>query len=130
MPNTILVVEDAALIAMDLVMALEEAGYVVVGVAATKAAALALAEEHSVDLATMDVELAQGSNGIETAIELRNRYHIPSIFVSGSLTEETIRRAAAADPIGYLNKPIAAEKVLQAVECYLSRKGSDGGCAK
>ncbi|WP_435171540.1 response regulator [Falsirhodobacter sp. 1013] len=122
MPNTILVVEDAALIAMDLVIALEDAGYVVVGVAATKAAAIALAEAHSIDLATMDVELAQGSNGIDTAIELRNRYDIPSIFVSGSLTDATIRRAAAADPIGFLDKPVLAEKVLHAVERYLSRR--------
>ncbi|WP_143412951.1 response regulator [Haematobacter missouriensis] len=51
MPSTILVVEDAALLAMDLVMALEDAGYAVVGVAATKQAALALAEAHPIDLA-------------------------------------------------------------------------------
>ncbi|WP_435170891.1 PAS domain-containing protein [Falsirhodobacter sp. 1013] len=119
MRNTILVVEDAALIAMDLVMALEEAGYVVVGVAATKAAALA--DAHSVYLATIDVELAQGANGIDTAIELRTRYDISSIFVGGSLTDETIRQAAAADPIGCLGQASRCGKVLHAVERYLSR---------
>ncbi|KFI25671.1 response regulator [Haematobacter massiliensis] len=119
MPSTILVVEDAALLAMDLVMALEDAGYAVVGVAATKQAALALAEAHPIDLATMDVELAHGSNGIDTAIELRERFSIPSLFVSGSLGKEIMEKAAPAEPVGFLNKPISSDDVLRAVERYL-----------
>lgn len=92
MPSTILVVEDAALLAMDLVMALEDAGYAVVGVAATKQAALALAEAHPIDLATMDVELAHGSNGIDTAIELRERFSIPSSLSAAVLVKRSWRK--------------------------------------
>lgn len=121
MPNTILVVEDSTLIALDLVSALEDAGYVVVGIAATTHSALALAEEHHIDLATMDIELTRGSNGIETAISLREKYQIPPLFVSGSLDEDVQRAAGIADPIGFIHKPVSADAVVAAVKAYLSR---------
>ena len=70
-------------------------------------------------LATMDVELAHGSNGIDTAIELRERFSIPSLFVSGSLGKEIMEKAAPAEPVGFLNKPISSDDVLRAVERYL-----------
>lgn len=75
MPLRIMIVEDEMLLALDLEDMLLDAGYEVVGQAVDMPQALAVAEQAqgAVDLAIMDVNLARGSNGVETAGELRQR---------------------------------------------------------
>lgn len=113
----IMIVEDEMLLAMDLEDMLLDAGYVIVGQAADMAQALAIAEkaEGGIDLAIMDVNLARGSNGVETAGELRRRWDIPSIFVSGNLDERTRALAMQWKPIGFVGKPYSEREVLAAI---------------
>jgi DNA-binding NarL/FixJ family response regulator len=70
MPHRIMIVEDEAILALDLSWLLVDAGYEVAGIARTMHATLRLAAEGSVDLATMDIRLAGGTNGVETALKL------------------------------------------------------------
>ncbi|QUS37294.1 response regulator [Falsirhodobacter algicola] len=117
MPRKILIVEDEALIGLDLACTLEDAGFETVGIARDQSAALKLAEAHDIDLATMDVHLAMDSDGVETALMLRERHAIPCIFVSASLDPATRARAAEAQPLAFMEKPVGAD----AVADFLSR---------
>ncbi|OLP59765.1 hypothetical protein BJF93_21865 [Xaviernesmea oryzae] len=114
MPLRVMIVEDEMLLALDLEDMLAEAGHTVVGQASDMAQALSLAEAvgGGVDVAIMDINLARGSNGIETAAALRERWDIPSLFVSGNLDERTRELGASLRPIGFVGKPYAEREVL------------------
>ena len=59
--------------------------------------------------------LARGSNGVETAAALRQRWNIPSLFVSGNLDEKTRAMALEWKPIGFVGKPYSEREVLAAI---------------
>lgn len=109
------------MVALDLSMAIKGAGLHVVGIAKDMEAALTLASCNVVDAATMDIELSRGSSGIETAEALWDRYAIPSLFVSGSLTEETRRSTAKFRTIGFFTKPVLAEHVVCALTAHFAK---------
>ena len=104
------------MIAWDLSLSLEEAGFEVCGIAASGDAAIALASETRPDLLLMDVNLKGGTNGIETAMSLRaGGTNAPVIFVTGFGDPETARRIRAADPAGYLLKPVQPEELIDLI---------------
>lgn len=111
----VMIVEDELILAMDLEDILTGAGYVVVGVAADMHEAVALAGRELPDLALMDINLARGTNGVETARLLRQRFDIPSLFVSGSLDPKMRAGAADCRPIGFVQKPFCETDVLQSL---------------
>ncbi|WP_320201637.1 response regulator [Agrobacterium sp. rho-13.3] len=117
MPLRVMIVEDEMLLALDLEDMLVDAGYTVVGQASDMPQAIALAETvgGSVDVAIMDVNLARGTNGIETAGALRQRWNIPSLFVSGNLDERTRAAAQEWQPIGFVGKPYSEREVLSSL---------------
>jgi DNA-binding response OmpR family regulator len=110
----IMIVEDEMLLALDLEDMLQNAGYTIVGQASDMAQALALAESigGAFDLAIMDVNLARGTSGVETAAALRQRWNVPSLFVSGNLDERTRERAMDWRPVGFVGKPFSESEVL------------------
>jgi two-component system, response regulator PdtaR len=122
--NTILVVEDDPLVAVLIEDLLTEAGYQVIGLAASGSEALYLAEEATVGLALVDVGLVGPLDGIELACLLRGRFNIPTIFLSGAADVETRRRAAAAQPLDFLAKPFRPSQLYNAIEQALSGSGS------
>ncbi|MBY2993626.1 response regulator [Rhizobium leguminosarum] len=65
-------------------------------------------------MAIMDVNLARGSNGVETA-GLRQRWDIPSLFVSGNLDEGIRSRAMQYRPVGFIGKPYSEREILMAI---------------
>lgn len=110
----IMIVEDEMLLALDLEDMLHNAGYTVVGQVSDMAQALALAESigGAFDLAIMDVNLARGTSGVETAAALRRRWNVPCLFVSGNLDERTRERAMDWQPVGFVGKPFSEREVL------------------
>jgi len=112
MTYRIMIVEDEFLIAMDLEDLLSEAGFEVVGIATDTEAALALARETPVNAAIMDVNLARGTCGIETARRLRAELDIPSLFVSAQINEKLRSVAADAKPLGFVTKPYMPDEIV------------------
>jgi CheY-like chemotaxis protein len=102
----VLVVEDEPMIAWMLEAEIQGLGHEVVGIAATASQALELARATQPDMAIMDIRLADGSDGIEAALRLRDDLGIPSVFVSGNADEATRTRAVAAAPLGFIVKPV------------------------
>ena len=105
----VLVVEDEALIAMELESILEQQGHEVVDAVATEADAIAAARLTRPDLVLMDVRLAWGGDGVATAIRLRQELGIRSIFITAQSDQVTRARAAAAEPDGFLGKPLSPD---------------------
>jgi DNA-binding response OmpR family regulator len=118
MPLHVLIVEDELLLALDLEDILLGAGYRVVGNAVDMHQAVALCEKQGdrIDIAIMDVHLARGTNGVETAKILRQRWGIPSLFVSGNLDEKTRALALEWEPVGFVGKPFSEREVLKVLE--------------
>lgn len=111
----ILIVEDDALIRLDLAAHLLAAGHTVVGAADRTPEALRLVDRERPDLVLMDVRLAGADDGIEAATEIWRRFAVRSLFVSANLDDAARSRAAAANPVGYLEKPFTAHTLLAAV---------------
>jgi two-component system, response regulator PdtaR len=105
----IAIVEDEALLAMDMEATLEEAGHVVVGIADSYASALTLVDKEP-DLALLDINLFDGPSGLRVA-SLFTGKRIQCLFVSGNCPEATTALAA-----GCLAKPVNAAILRAAVD--------------
>lgn len=101
----VLIVEDDAILALDLEEMLGEWDYGVCGIATSAAVAIELAARHRPFLALVDVGLSGATDGIELALRLRRDFGIPSIFITGALSSHIEERAAPARPAGFLCKP-------------------------
>jgi CheY-like chemotaxis protein len=112
----ILVVEDEALVSSYIQDVLEESGFKVTGVASSGPEAISIASEGAIDLALVDIKLAGPMDGIEVARVMRDRFGIPSIFLSGMHDPDTMERAKMADPLGFLEKPFRPSQVFNALE--------------
>jgi two-component system cell cycle sensor histidine kinase/response regulator CckA len=108
----ILVVEDEAIVAMDISVRLRALGYEVVGPASTGADALEVAEATRPDLVLMDIMLRGGMDGVEAAQRIREATGAPIVYLTAYADDSTLRRAKVAEPLGYLLKPFE-ERVLR-----------------
>ncbi len=112
----ILVVEDDALIAMELGERLEEMGYRVIGPAMTLAAAEAAATaEERPDAALLDANLAgQSSVSVGVALVLRG---VPVAFCTGYDEIKNLPPELQAAPL--LTKPVSDERLMAALRQML-----------
>lgn len=107
----ILIAEDNWLIALEWQAALEAAGYEVFGPAVSAEEAIAICEGERPDIVLMDIRLLGNSDGVEAAIQIRSRLQIPTIFVSAHDDPQTRERASAAQPVGWITKPVVATRL-------------------
>jgi DNA-binding response OmpR family regulator len=123
MTLSVLIVEDEMLLALDLEDILIEAGYRVVGNAVDMHQAIAMCERQGdgIDVAIMDIHLARGTNGVETAKVLRQRWDIPSLFVSGNIDEKMQALSLEWKPVGFVGKPFSQREVLKALSGVAAR---------
>ena len=119
MHEKVLIVEDNAFLAWGMREVLAQVGFQVVGVAATTAEALHLANDTDPDIAILDIRLAGRRDGIEAAMLLRQKSGLPVLFVTGEGDATTRLRAAAAEPAAYLLKPVSGDQLVRAVELAL-----------
>lgn len=117
-PLRIMIVEDEALIAMDLEMTLEDLGVEVVCKASSAAEAVRLARHHQPDCATMDINIHGDRDGVSAAIELFQMLGIRSIFVSAYGNPETRERATAANPVGWISKPFSETELKKLLDAF------------
>lgn len=117
----ILVVENEGLIADDLQRRLERLGYCVPAVAFSAQQALQLARATPFDLVLMDISLKGKMDGIRAAEVFQEELQTPVVFVTAHADRETLRRALAAEPFGYVLKPIAIDHLRSTIEIALHR---------
>ncbi len=100
----VLVLEDEKLVARDIQSTLAGAGYET-SLAASGEEAIEIARRDQPDLALVDIRLAGKLDGIETARALRQELDLPVVYLTAHSDEETLERAKATEPFGYLVKP-------------------------
>ncbi len=117
-PVRILVAEDEALIRMDLVEMLQEAGYEVIAQATNGEEAIALATEHKPDLAILDVKMPvlDGISAAEKIISIA-----PVLMLTAFSQKELIDRARDAGEMAYVVKPFTIGDLVPAIEIAISR---------
>jgi PAS domain S-box-containing protein len=101
----ILIVEDDPLVAVSLVDCLTMLGHSVSAVAASGEEALRRAEESRPDLALLDIKLHGEMDGVAAAKEMRARFDIPVVYLTGYYDDAVVERAAGTEPHGFLTKP-------------------------
>ena len=118
MTTRILVAEDEALIRMDLVEMLAEAGYEVVAQATNGAEAIELAELHKPDLAILDIAMPilDGISAAEKIISIA-----PVLMLTAFSQRELIDRARDAGVMAYVVKPFTISDLVPAIEIAISR---------
>lgn len=109
----VLIVEDDFLVAMTIEQAVRNAGMDVVGIAPTRARALAMGTELKPDFATMDINLRGDQAGTDIAREFRSRLGIRSLFITAYAGDrEKTRAAEPADPLGWIDKPFTTDALV------------------
>jgi DNA-directed RNA polymerase specialized sigma24 family protein len=78
----VMIIEDEMLIALDLEQLVENLGHRAIGIARTRAEAVALAKAHRPGLILADIQLADGSSGLEAVNDLLNSFEVPVIFIT------------------------------------------------
>ena len=114
----IVVAEDEALIRMDLVEMLKEAGYEVLAEAADGAHAIELVKEFKPDLAILDVKMPI-LDGISAAEEIIS--HCPVLMLTAFSQRELVDRARDAGVMAYVLKPFTINDLIPALEIAISR---------
>ena len=117
-PVRIVVAEDEALIRMDLVEMLGEAGYLVVAQASDGAEAIALVAQHKPDLAILDVKMPI-LDGISAAEEIIAT--CPVLMLTAFSQRELVDRARDAGVMAYVLKPFTINDLVPAIEIAISR---------
>ena len=112
----ILVVEDEAFTRSYFRDLLSELGHRVVATAETALTAVAAVREHRPDLVLMDIRLSGEDDGIDAAVEIRNRLGISLIFLTAHADPVTRKRAEAAGALEYLVKPVRVWTLQEALE--------------
>jgi PAS domain S-box-containing protein len=116
----ILIVEDEAIVAMDLKLHLQDLGYRVAGLASSGEEAIALATNLKPGLVLMDISLGVGMDGIEAARQVQ-AMGVPVVFLTAFADETTLARAKESAPYGYLLKPFDERSLHSTIEMALYR---------
>ena len=119
-PRRAVVAEDEALIRMDVVETLKEAGFDVVGEAGNGEEAVALATELKPDVVVMDVKMPV-LDGISAAEQIMKAHLAPVVMLTAFSQTELVERARDAGAMAYVVKPFSPADLLPAVEIAISR---------
>jgi DNA-directed RNA polymerase specialized sigma24 family protein len=105
----ILIIEDEPLIAMDLESLVTEVGHRVLGVARTHAEAVAAVAAREPSLVLADIQLADGSSGLEAVNEILTTINVPVIFITAY--PERLLTGQKPEPTFLITKPFQPETV-------------------
>jgi CheY-like chemotaxis protein/DNA-binding PadR family transcriptional regulator len=121
----ILVVDDEAIITMQLEERLSAMGYTVAGMAASGEEAIDKARRLRPDLVLMDIVMPGKLNGIEAAHVVTDELNIPVVFVTSYADDAIIEKAKSVRPYGYIVKPFNELEIKAAIEVALFRKAAE-----
>ncbi len=116
---TILIVEDEAIVALDIKNRLGRMGYRVPAIALTGEEALAFTDHIQPDLIIMDIGLNGVMDGIQAAEQILSRFAVPIIFMTAYSDINTKQSLERLSPLAFLTKPFEAKELLETVQLAL-----------
>jgi CheY-like chemotaxis protein len=105
----VLIIEDEPIIAMDLEALVESLGHRVAGVARTQKEAVALASKTQPGLVLADIQLADGSSGLDAVNDILNEFEVPVIFITAY--PERLLTGERPEPVFLISKPFQTQTV-------------------
>lgn len=105
----VLIIEDEPIIALDLERLVEDLGHKVVGVAQTRDEGVAIAASSRPGLVLADVHLADGSSGLDTAVDILRSHDVPVIFITAF--PERLLTGERPEPAYLVSKPYDDDQV-------------------
>jgi DNA-directed RNA polymerase specialized sigma24 family protein len=105
----VLIIEDEPLIALDLQSLVEDLGHRVVKISPTRTRAVADAGEHRPGLILADIQLADGSSGVDAVNEILASFSVPVIFITAY--PERFLTGRPPEPAFLITKPFSADVV-------------------
>ena len=121
----IMVVEDEAVISMEIQDRLTKMGHSICGTAASGEEAVSVATAKRPDLILMDVQLRGEVDGVQTAKQIRDLIEIPIIYLTAFADDRTVERAKLTQPFGYLIKPFSEKELYAAIEMALYKNSME-----
>jgi DNA-directed RNA polymerase specialized sigma24 family protein/CheY-like chemotaxis protein len=109
----ILIIEDEAVIAMDLSDLVSGAGHAVCAVESTASGAVTAARRERPDLVLADIQLADGSSGIDAVKEILSSFDVPVIFITAF--PDRLLTGERPEPTFLITKPYSPDMVRAAV---------------
>ncbi len=119
-PMRVLVAEDEAIIRMDVVATLAEAGLQVVAEASDGEEAVKLALELEPDVVVMDIKMPK-LDGISAAEKITEK-KIPVVLLTAFSQSDLVSRAVEAGALAYITKPFKPADLVPAIQIALARK--------
>ncbi len=112
--GAVLVIEDEAIIAMDIQNIVLDMGHRVTGIARTRTSAVELASRERPDLILADIQLADKSSGIDAVKDILGQFDdIPVIFITAF--PERLLTGQRPEPAFLITKPYTEDQVRSAV---------------
>ncbi len=118
----ILIVEDEVIYARVLEFELKDLGYETCLLASSGEEAIEIAGKKKPGIVGMDIGLRGKMDGIEATAQIKGRFGIPVIYLTGYLDEETRERAGVTEPYEYLVKPVEICDVKKAIDSVLRKQ--------
>ena len=112
----ILIVEDQAIVALDLKGILEELNYEVCGMAINYNEAIEIFKTTNPDLVLLDINLNQEKSGIDVAESIKKLKNIPHLFVSANNDESMLEKVKSTQPYGFISKPFQLKDIRSAIQ--------------
>lgn len=110
----VMIIEDEAIIAMDIASIVQDDGHAITGIARTRAEAVKLAISNPPDLILADIQLADNSSGIDAVNDILAQFDdIPVIFITAF--PERLLTGARPEPAFLITKPFSEDQVRSAV---------------
>jgi DNA-binding LytR/AlgR family response regulator len=101
------IVEDEGITSEVIKLSLQKLKYNIATPAFTFNQALLMFENEKPDLVLIDIKLGEKKDGIELAEILKEKYHIPFIFITANSDSATLERAKKVNPLAFLVKPFS-----------------------
>ena len=111
--GNVMIIEDEAIIALDIQGLVEELGHNVTGVAATRTEAQKLVAQKKPDILLADIQLADGSSGIDAASDILAELDIPVVFITAF--PERLLTGRQVEPTFLITKPFQPAAVRAAI---------------
>jgi DNA-binding LytR/AlgR family response regulator len=116
----ILLIEDEAIIALDLTMSLHREGYNVIAAVNNGRDALATFEREEIDMILCDINILGDWDGIETMTQLLKVRTVPFIYLTALSDRVTLERAKQTFPSAYIQKPFTIMAIRIAIEMAMN----------
>jgi PAS domain S-box-containing protein len=120
-----ILVEDEAIVALDIKNMLTMLGYEVIGIAKTGEDAVKAVLEKKPDFVLMDIGLKGDIDGIEAAKRIREQLNLPIIYLTANSDFSTLQRAKVTGPFGYVIKPFEQRELRTTIEMAVYKHNMD-----